>query len=223
MTVGTPYSVASEKSAMARLCHDVRQYVAAGLMVTQMPGDEDLPPPVRQRLRTVEHVLEHVSEMGDGDLVHEIGEPGMRSVDLANLVDECIQVFGLTYDVPVEVVEHGPAFGRGDPVALRRAIGNVLDNALRAAGDDGTVHVKVSSDEHSASVEVSDDGPGFGTITSGQGHGMSVVGTMLQECHGRLEITSGPESGTTVRMLIPGGRHERSRPRVRRLRTGCES
>jgi hypothetical protein len=52
---------------------------------------------------------------------------------------------------------------------------------------------------------------------------MSVVGTMLQECHGRLEITSGPESGTTVRMLIPGGRHERSRPRVERLRAGSES
>ena len=28
---------------MARLCHDVRQYVAAGLMVARMPGDEDLP------------------------------------------------------------------------------------------------------------------------------------------------------------------------------------
>ncbi len=148
--MGIPYAGASEKSTMARLCHDVRQYVAAGLMVTRMPGDEDLPPPVRHRLQTVEHLLEHVSEMVGGDLEHEHGEPVMRSVDLTSLVDECIQVFGLTYDVPVEVDEYGPAFGRGDPVVLRRAIGNVLDNALRAAGDQGTVHVKVSSDEHSA-------------------------------------------------------------------------
>ena len=91
----------------------------------------------------------------------------MRSVDLTSLVNECIQVFGLTYDVPIEVDDSGPAFGLGDPVLLRRAIGNVLDNALRAAGDQGTVHVKVGSDEHSASVEVRDDGTGFGTIASG--------------------------------------------------------
>ena len=214
--MGIPHAGASEKSTMARLCHDVRQYVAAGLMVTRMPGDEDLPPPVRHRLQTVEHLLEHVSEMVGDVLKRERDEPVMRSVDLTTLVDECVQVFGLTYDVPVYVDESGPVFGRGDPVGLRRAIGNVLDNALRAAGDQGTVHVKVSSDDHAAAVEVSDTGPGFGRVASGHGHGMSVVGTVLHDCHGRLEITSGPEPGTTVRMLIPRGRHERHRPYVRR-------
>ena len=221
--MGIPYTVASEKSTMARLCHDVRQYVAAGLMITRMPGDEDLPPPLRHRLQTVEHVLEHVSEMVGDNLEQEHDEPVIRSVDLTSVVDECIQVFALTYDVPIEVDEHGPAFGRGDPVLLRRAIGNVLDNALRASGDQGTVHIKVSSDEHSASVEVRDDGTGFGTIASGTGHGMSVVGSVLQECHGRLEITSGPGPGTTVRMLIPSGGHERNRPPVRRRREGAAS
>ncbi len=58
--------------------------------------------------------------------------------------------------------------------------------------------------------------PASARIASGHGHGMSVVGTVLQECHGRLEITSGPGPGTTVRMLIPSGRHERTRPPVRR-------
>ena len=211
-----PYARASETATMARLCHDVRQYVAAGLMVTRMPGDEDLPPPVRQRLQTVELLLAHVSEMVGGNLDHEDNDQVTRSVDLTSLVDECIQVFGLPHDVPIEVDECGPAFGRGDPVLLRRAIGNVLDNALRAAGDRGTVHVRVGSDEHSASVEVRDDGTGFGTIASGTGHGMSVVGSVLRECHGRLEITSGPGPGTTVRMAIPSGGHERTRAPARR-------
>lgn len=213
--MGISYVGASEKSTMARLCHDVRQYVAAGLMVARMPGDEDLPPPVRHRLQTVEHVLEHVSEMVGDDLEQEHDGPVMRSVDLTILVDECLQVFALSYDVPVDVEESGPVFGRGDPVGLRRAIGNVLDNALRAAGDQGTVHVKVSSDDDTAAVEVSDNGTGFGTVAFGHGHGMTVVGTVLHDCHGRLEITSGPEPGTTVRMLIPRGRHERYRPPVR--------
>lgn len=214
--MGISYVGASEDATMARLCHDVRQYVAAGLMVARMPGDEDLPPPLRHRLRTVEHVLEHVSEMVGDDREQEHVDPVMRSVDLTILVDECLQVFALSYDVPVDVEESGPVFGRGDPVGLRRAIGNVLDNALRAAGDQGVVHVKVSSDDHTAAVEVSDNGTGFGTVASGQGHGMSVVGTVLHDCHGRLEITSGPGPGTTVRMLIPCGRHERYRPPVRR-------
>ncbi len=221
--MGILHVVASEKATMARLCHDVRQYVAAGLMVARMPGDEDLPPPVRHRLQTLELLLEHLSEMVGGNLEQERDERVMRSVDLTSLVSECLQVFGLTYDVPVEVDDSGPAFGLGDPVLLRRAIGNVLDNALRAAGDRGTVHVEVSSDEHSASVEVRDDGTGFGTIASGNGHGMSVVGRVLQECHGRLEITSGPGPGTTVRMLIPSGGHERNRPPVLRRPEGAAS
>ena len=210
--MGIPHTIASEKLTMARLCHDVRQYVAAGLMVARMPGDEDLPPPVRHRLRTVEHVLEHVSEIIGDDLEQEHEDRLMRSVDLTTLVNECLQVFAPRYDVPVDVEESGPVFGRGDPVGLRRAIGNVLDNALRAAGDQGAVHVKVSSDDHTAAVEVSDNGTGFGTVASGQGHGMSVVGSVLHDCHGRLEITRGPEPGTTVRMLIPRGLHKRYRP-----------
>jgi hypothetical protein len=88
LTVGILYVGASEKTTLARLCHDVRQYVAAGLMVTRMPGDEDLPPPVRHRLQTVQHVLEHVSEMVGDDLEQEDVEPVMRSVDLTILVDE---------------------------------------------------------------------------------------------------------------------------------------
>jgi signal transduction histidine kinase len=54
-----------------------------------------------------------------------------------------------------------------------------------------------------AVVEVTDDGDGFGRIPSVSGQGMSIVDQALRTCHGRLEITSGPGPGTTVRMLIP--------------------
>jgi signal transduction histidine kinase len=54
----------------------------------------------------------------------------------------------------------GEAWAHMDPVALWRAIRNVLDNACRVAA--GRVDVRVDADRGWIAVQVDDDGPGFG-------------------------------------------------------------
>jgi signal transduction histidine kinase len=132
-------------------------------------------------------------------------EPSARgcTVDLVELVDECVSYVRMTHDVPLHVSADGPVEALVDPVMLRRAVNNVLDNATRAAGATGRVRVRVDRLRTQAIVEVTDDGDGFGRIPSISGQGMSVVDQALRACHGRLEISSGPGPGTTVRLLIP--------------------
>ncbi len=59
---------------------------------------------------------------------------------------------GLTYELDCR-----PTLVRGDPDALERAIGNLVDNALKWSPPDGRVRISAAA----GTVEVSDDGPGI--------------------------------------------------------------
>jgi signal transduction histidine kinase len=188
---------------LIQLRHDLRQYVAAGLLLTQLPDDELLDPGVRLRLQRINQLLDRMRELTATPVAPEEPSPERRAVDLVELVDECVSYARVTRDVTLYVSADGPVEALVDPVMLRRAVNNVLDNATRAAGATGRVRVRVDRLRARAVVEVTDDGDGFGRIPSISGQGMSVVDQALRACHGRLEISSGPGPGTTVRLLIP--------------------
>lgn len=193
--------IAGPDPRLVQLCHDLRQYVAAGALVAQVPDQEPLSDATRQRFDTLSQLFQLMSEM----ILAELGQDETRAmqVDLRDMVDESVQVLGLREHASVAIRADGPALGWADPVLLRRAVCNVLDNAVRAAGPRGSVSISIDSDAARSCIEVTDDGLGFGRISAGHGQGMSIVGTVLAACHGRLEIASGPGPGTTVRMFIP--------------------
>ncbi len=140
-----------------------------------------------------------------GELVRPAAPDGIPGwgFDVAHLVDECVGALGLAHDARLALLTEPPTFAFGDPVLLRRAVTNALDNAVRAAGRSGHLLVRVGHVPGTALVEISDDGAGFGQIPSVTGYGMSIIDRALRASHGRLEISSGPGPGTTVRMLIP--------------------
>src|SRR5499427_7568286 len=59
---------------------------------------------------------------------------------------------GLTWELDCQ-----PTLVRGDPDALERAIGNLVDNALKWSPPDGRIRISAAD----GTVEVSDDGPGI--------------------------------------------------------------
>jgi signal transduction histidine kinase len=196
---------------LAQLRHDMRQYVTAGALLAELPGDDSLEPELRGRLQRLRDLFTQMRE-----LTASTAPPVQRNgratavVDLVTIVDESVSFTRLRRDVPLELSTEGPVLAGIDAVMVRRALINVLDNATRAAGETGQVWVALRSAHDVAVVEVIDDGPGFGRIPSVSGHGMAIVDQAMRACHGRLEIVSGPGPGTTVRMLIPvlteGGR-----------------
>jgi signal transduction histidine kinase len=200
--VGSTHLIGQDESALSQLRHDLRQYVAAGVLLTLQPGDEQLAPELRSRLRRINQLFSRMRELTETPPEPETPE-ATPPVDLVELVDECVSVTRLRRDVALDLTGDSRVEASVDPVMIRRAVSNVLDNATRAAGETGQVHVGVHRLPGQAVVEVTDDGNGFGRIPSVSGHGMSIVDQALRSCHGRLEISSGPGPGTTVRMLIP--------------------
>jgi signal transduction histidine kinase len=98
-----------------------------------------------------------------------------------------------------------PGFVAGNLLlVMQEAVHNALYHA-----SPGTIAVAVAFDEPSGMVTatVSDDGCGFTTGSQAgptRGHfGLAGMRERTQRLHGRLEITSSPGRGTTVRAVVP--------------------
>jgi len=188
---------------VASIFHDLRQSVAAGILLaeTLRPSAVDAAP--KETIETLQHLLWDMHDLlaVPGNLPRKRACPADR-VDLGVLAARCVQLVRLTQDVTVHT-DLQPVLVHGDPVLLRRAIANLLDNATRAAGPHGSVTVRVRQSGSDSLVEVADDGVGFGRLPTVNGQGLSIVDSALRACRGGLEISSGPEPGTTVRLRIP--------------------
>jgi signal transduction histidine kinase len=193
---------ADDPQHLLRLCHDLRQYVAAGLLLSEPSAKGIDDGAVLGRLSLIHQQFRAIAERLDGEQ-----EPARRigGVNLTQLAGECADVVRLSYRVPLIFEHSARVVAPGDQALLRRAIGNLLDNACRAAGSSGKVSIRIEETEREACVEVSDDGPGFGGVASGTGHGLQVVSAAVRACGGRLEISSSPGFGTAVRLCLPAG------------------
>ena len=89
--------------------------------------------------------------------------------------------------------------------ALYRLTQEALTNALKHAG---AARAEVTLRERDGAVEllVRDDGEGFATEQPAGGFGLVGMRERAELLGGRLEITSAPGQGTTVRAVLPAER-----------------
>lgn len=89
---------------------------------------------------------------------------------------------------------------------LFRAAQEAVRNVRRHAGAN-TVEMRVKADAETAAIEVFDDGRGFdgNAVDSGaNGHfGLRVMGDLVRDAGGSLEVASEPGAGTRVRAEVP--------------------
>lgn len=190
------------KRDLDRLCHDLRQCLTAGLLLANLPTERKLDTETQRRFELLRQTLGHAADllekMNDDQLL-----PRQRPLDLAELSEQCVAVAQVGHRVGYTCDTWQQPIVMAEPVMIRRAVDNMIDNAVRAAGELGTISVRVGSDLVDAWVEVTDNGPGFGQIEHGTGRGLSVVTSAVRASGGHLAIISGPGPGTTVRLSFP--------------------
>jgi signal transduction histidine kinase len=89
-----------------------------------------------------------------------------------------------------------------DVVALSRLLRNLTRNACRAAGPDGRVTVAVRQYARTILIEVTDSGPGFGTMTREGGLGLAIVQSAADALEGSVSIAE-DRPDTSVILTIP--------------------
>jgi len=124
-----------------------------------------------------------------------------------------------------------PTMVRGDPDALERAIGNLVDNALKWSPPDGRIRISAAA----GTVEVSDDGPGipaddlpyifdrfYRSATAraqpGSGLGLAIVRRIADTHHGTVEAIPLPQ-GVKFRLSMPETIIDPPTPERTRLRS----
>ena len=107
-----------------------------------------------------------------------------------------------------------------DPVLFNRAVGNLLDNALRFTPDNGTITIEIADAADGTRISVQDNGSGIpaehlprvfdrfyrvdaSRSSEGTGLGLALVKSILHLHGGSAAIVSSSGRGTTVTLKFP--------------------
>jgi two-component system OmpR family sensor kinase len=125
-------------------------------------------------------------------------------------------------DVTVERRVDATSPARVDPIRLRQALSNLLDNAVRHTPPGGRVRVTASRADGAVVLDVEDTGPGFpaealahpfepfaraSTVRGGEGGaglGMAIVRAVVEAHGGSVTIDNPDHGGARVRLRFPG-------------------
>ena len=142
----------------------------------------------------------------------------MQPVDLTHVSETLASETRARTPAHITVVHAGPAVVTGDPDALTRALRNLLDNAVRAGGDDGQVVMTLHRSPTHVRATVSDDGPGVpsdererifdgfvrlnGGSGGGTGLGLAIVRAIARQHHGSVTCDD-CETGAHFTLELP--------------------
>ncbi|MBP7676697.1 MAG: HAMP domain-containing protein [Thermoanaerobaculia bacterium] len=137
-------------------------------------------------------------------------ETRLGELDLGTVVAQVVKLYEGTkagVRVAAEAAPDLPAV-RGDAEQVKRALVNLVDNAVAATPPGGSVSVRASVDGGLARVVVSDDGPGippgerdlvfeptFSTKANGFGLGLSITSRIAAEHRGRVILEENAPRG----------------------------
>jgi signal transduction histidine kinase len=202
--------------SLHEVCHDIRQPAAAILaLVAAAEAHPELPDEIRRRLEQIGSEARHIST-----IVGQAAGDGMtfRPLDAGDCAAKVVESVRVSSPGTITVVAEAGTTVVADASVLRRALGNLLDNAIRAAGPTGTVLVTVGTFGRWVQFDVSDSGPGFGSGPVGiAGLGLGIVEWLAGSHGGDLSLLESRLGGTLARLRIPAARMgssqlSRSRP-----------
>ncbi|WP_243788236.1 sensor histidine kinase KdpD [Saccharopolyspora gloriosae] len=190
------------------LLHDLGHGLAAvSYLAEGMRADGELPPAAMARLEVLSRELARLL-----DLVASGAEPAEAApVELRGLLARLATARARAGAPALRVRPGGPVLVQADETAVWRMLSNLVDNAMRAAGPGGVVELGIT--RHPApddgpgtvTVEIVDDGPGFGRGPGGaSGLGLGIVTGLARECGARLHLDSAPLRGTRARLVFSG-------------------
>jgi two-component system osmolarity sensor histidine kinase EnvZ len=212
---------------LAGVSHDLRTPLARlrlGVEMSGAPNDEVLA--MVADIEEMDRIIGQFLDFGRGD-----PQEPMQPVDLAALSRDVTDPYrlrgiALDLDTPATLITNARA------LPLRRALANLIDNALRYAGEDKPLSVRVYVEANEACVEVADRGPGIPanqverlrqpftrleqarSNTKGAGLGLAIVERVMRAHQGRLDLLPRDGGGLRAILRLPWTGNDAGRARM---------
>jgi len=203
----------SQRHLLSAVGHDLRTPLTAMRINLEFVTDNELREGLLHNLDELQALTEHVLAAARG-----AGGESRRNVDLSALVESlCTDMDEM--GEPVHWYGHPPAPISCRPNEIRRALRNVVENAV-AYGHKADVRITGSGKDYD--VVVDDDGPGIAEedrqrvfepfvrlessrneATGGTGLGLTLVKTIVEGHGGEVMLENRAEGGLRVRMRFP--------------------
>jgi signal transduction histidine kinase len=198
----------------AAMSHDLKTPITRLRLRAELLKDPELKARFTGDLAEMEAMVRATLDFLEG---FERAEPAMP-VDMAALLESLQADLSETGGkVAIEGKPVKPYFGR--PAALKRCLGNLLDNAIKYGG---FAVVKVDDTERRLEIRIQDEGPGIpeselekvfepfyrleasrSRETGGTGLGLAIARSIAEGHGGRLTLANRPEGGLEARLTLP--------------------
>jgi two-component system, OmpR family, sensor histidine kinase MprB len=160
MTAALDQSVGAQRQLVADASHELRTPLTSLItnleLLAERPGDPSAPALAAAALAEAGELRVLVNDLvelaRDGQASFHVEDVRLDLVAERVAARAAVRAPGLRYEL-----DCSPTLVRGDPDALERAIGNLVDNALKWSPPDGRIRISATG----GTVEVSDDGPGI--------------------------------------------------------------
>lgn len=208
------HDIEERERFLAAVSHDLKTPVTRLRLRSELLADENLRERMLRDLDEMQHMLSGSLDFLRGNAADEPSSPIDMVALLESLVDDQIEMGH-------EVSLTAPASLRftGRPQALRRAIGNLIDNALKY-GKRATVELKAEDD--SLRIVVEDEGSGLpeeelekvfepfyrvetsrNRETGGVGLGLAIVRQIARRHGGEVSLSTCPSGGLRATLQLP--------------------
>jgi hypothetical protein len=203
----------------AFVVHDLKNLVAQlSLMLRNAERHSENPEFQRDMLSTVENVVERMNKLMLQLRTGATPVENARPVDLETLVRR-VCAAKATLDPPIELELSTGVTAAGHEDRLEHVIGHLLQNAIDATSQGGSVTVKLYDDGAFALIDVKDTGTGMSsefirerlfrpfetTKPAGMGIGVYESSQYVAGLGGQILVDSEPGMGTRVRVMLPRG------------------
>lgn len=199
---------------LAAISHDFRTPITSLRLRAEMLDDEPTRIAMTRTLDDMRQMVEQTLRFAQDDAASE----ATRDTDLQALLDEVVSEHrALGRDVQIEA--HPPHFYRGRPVSLKRAVGNLIDNAVRHGQ---RARVRLRTHDGLLRIEIDDDGPGLPNglldrvfepffqqdparnhAQGGVGLGLSIARSCARAHGGEVTLANRAEGGLRASLTLP--------------------
>jgi len=194
----------AERRRIARDLHDgvVQELAGTAFALSGTAREPTLPSALREELESAGQSLRRTLRQLRSLLV-EIHPPGLNAAGLGAALEDLTSSAasaGIATSVSVAGVD-------GAPDHVVTLVWRVAQEAIRNAvrhGQPSELAVSVQGDDRQVRLTVQDDGVGFDpeAARSDGSYGLRGLQSLVEDGGGRVQVQSGPSSGTTVRMVV---------------------